>query len=200
MAVKTGLVHMQGHHVHGPKNTLIPWLMGFSWEKVQFMSRVCSGELLCPITLTNHHWYVSNPFQIPEIISATFATSEIPGTKFLHLNSVFINSQPWRLFIVKSHLLSTSNPATMCSLFMYILPQLCSTHTLFIPDLTPIAPPFSLTNAMPVDLYIRLPVLYDIFMFKYWLLVLSLTTQPHLDSPTNPSVPNFQKTLVTPEI
>src|SRR5882724_5621602 len=36
-----------------------------------------------------------------------------------------------------------------------------STHTLFIPNLTPIAPPFSPINAMPVDLYIRLLFLYN---------------------------------------
>ena len=29
MAVKTGLVHMQGHHVIWPKNTSIPGLMRF---------------------------------------------------------------------------------------------------------------------------------------------------------------------------
>src|SRR5882724_6934407 len=74
-------------------------------------------------------------------------------------------------FIVKSCLLFPSDPATMCFLFMYILPchifqshlvypQL---HTLRIPvtpDLAPIAPPFSLTNAIPADLYIRLLFMY----------------------------------------
>jgi len=41
-----------------------------------------------------------------------------------------------------------SNPATMCSLFMYICLDCVSTHILFIPNLTSITPPFSLTNAM----------------------------------------------------
>ena len=73
--------------------------------------------LLCPVTPTNHHWYFSDPFWIPEIISTTFATSKIPRTKFLCLNSVIINSWPWTLFIVKSHLLFSSDPACkpLCS-------------------------------------------------------------------------------------
>src|SRR5882724_3825126 len=54
-------------------------------------------------------------------------TSEIPRTRFPHLNSVVINPQPWTLFIVKSHLLSLSDPASMCSLFMYISPC-CVSH------------------------------------------------------------------------
>ena len=48
-------------------------------------------------------------------------TFEIPRTKFPCSNLVFINSWPWTYFIVKSHLLFSSDPATMCSLFMYIL-------------------------------------------------------------------------------
>ena len=127
-------------------------------------------------------------------------TSQIPRTKCLHSNSVIINFQPWTLFIVNSCLLFTSDPATMCSLFMYILPWLCSTHTLFIPNLTPITTPFSSTNAIPIDSYIRLLFLYDILMFKYqlwfschWLLNPILT--PH-----ETSVPDCRKTLVTPEI
>src|SRR5882724_515187 len=74
-------------------------------------------------------------------------------------------------FIVKSHLLFPSTPATMCSPFMYISPYpvfhshlvypllhtLCITIT---PNLAPIAPLFSPTNAIPADLYIRLPFMY----------------------------------------
>ena len=58
--------------------------------------------------------------------SSTSMTSEIPRTNFQCSNSAVTNSQPWTLFIVKYHLLFPSDPATMCSLFMYISPQLCS--------------------------------------------------------------------------
>jgi len=53
---------------------------------------------------------------------------------------------------------------------------------MFIPDLTPIAPLFSPTNSLPIDLYLRLLFLYNILMFEYQLWFLSLTTWPCLDS------------------
>ena len=39
----------------------------------------------------------------------------------------------------------------------------------YIPILAPIAPLISLTNAMTADSYIKLLILYDIFMFEYQL-------------------------------
>jgi len=129
--------------------------------------------------------------------SAAFTTSEIPRHQVLHSNSVVVDSQPWILFTVKSCLLISPNPATMCSPFMYISQLLCFCPHHVYPwphPLTPITPPFSLTNAMPIDPYIGLQFLYDIFIFKYQLWFLSLTTWPHLDSPMKPSVPNFWKT------
>ena len=120
---------------------------------------------------------VSSLFQIPRIIPAAFTTSKIPGNQVLCLNSVIINSQPWILFIVKSHILFSSDPLPPCAHYSCIFRIDCvSACILFIPDLTSIAPPFSLTNAMPVDSYIRHSHLYDMFMFKYQLLFLSLTT------------------------
>src|SRR5882724_7803285 len=67
-------------------------------------------------------------------LSHLYTTSKIPGTKFLHSNLVVINSQPWILYIVKSCLLSLSDPASMCSLFMYILPCCVSLSHLVYPQ------------------------------------------------------------------
>src|SRR5882724_6164848 len=50
------------------------------------------------------------------------------------LNSVIINSQPWILFTVKSCLLFSSDPATMCSPFMYISHLLCFCWHLVYPQ------------------------------------------------------------------
>ena len=51
-------------------------------------------------------------------------TSKIPGNQVPCLNLVINNSWTWTLFIVKSCLLF-SDPATMCSPFMYISHSLC---------------------------------------------------------------------------
>ena len=130
-------------------------------------------------------------------------TTEIPGTKFLCSNSVDINPWPWTLFIVKSCLSFSSDPATMCSSFMYILPCYVFTRILFIPVLTPIALLFSLTNAMTVTLYIKTLSLYDILMFKYrpWSLSHCLLN-PHLDPPWNlysglPGIPFHSRDLAS---
>jgi len=91
---------------------------GQSWSMT-----IYTRELLRPITLTNNYWQVSSPFWIPVTTFCHLCmTSKIPRTKFPCLNLVVINFWPWTLFIVKSHLLFLSDPASMCSLFMYSLP------------------------------------------------------------------------------
>ena len=67
--------------------------------------------------------------------STTFMTSKIPRHQVLHSNSVVVSSQPWILFTVKSHLLFSSDPATMCLPFMYISHLLCFCPHLVYPRL-----------------------------------------------------------------
>src|SRR5882724_1621006 len=86
-----------------------------------------------------------------------YMTSKIPRTKIPCLNSVVINSRPWTLFIVKSHLLSLSDDTSMCSLFMYILPCCVSCSHLVYTTLTTITLPTSLINAMITDLVYKTP-------------------------------------------
>src|SRR5882724_9431741 len=84
------------------------------------------------VTSCNTHKQLLTSFQ-PILDSSNHlchlhTTSEIPRTKFPHSNLVVINSQSWVLFIVKSCLLFLSNPASMCSLFMYTSPC-CVSHS-----------------------------------------------------------------------
>jgi len=105
--------------------------------------------VLCPIT----------PIPDSVILPTAFTTSKISKNQVPHSNSVIINSRP--CIIIYSKNLTSVSPLTLspCAHHSCIFRIYCvSACFLFIPDLTPIAPPFSLTKAIPVDSYIRLLV------------------------------------------
>jgi len=82
------------------------------------------------------------------------------------------------IFYSKGHTLVHSDPATICFLSCIFLPDYVSTCTLFIPDLAPIAPPFSWLMLYLFWLVYRLYFLYNILWDQFWFP--SLTTWPLL--------------------
>jgi len=89
------------------------------------------------VTSWNTHKQLLTSFQpIPDSsnhLCQPHMTSKIPRTKFPCSKLVVINFWPWTLSIVKSFLLFLSNPASLCSLFMYTLPCCVSCSHLFYP-------------------------------------------------------------------
>jgi len=83
----------------------------------------------------------------------------------------------------------------MCSPFMYISQLLCFHLHHVYPQphpLTPIAPPFSLTNAIPIDPYMTLVFVWYLHV-RISTLIPVIDYSTCLDSPMKPSVPNFRK-------
>jgi len=82
-----------------------------------------------------HYWEVSSPFRD----SRNHFCHLLQLLRFLEpsfcARTQYLSTPDPEHIYSKSHHLFTSDPATMCSLFMYILPWLFSTCTLFIPTL-----------------------------------------------------------------
>jgi len=140
----------------------------------------------------------SSPFRISV---TTLVTStqllRFPEPSFHAWTLVVINFQSWTLSIVKSHLLFLSDPASLCS-FIITLPCCVLLHTSVTPTLAPYC-----TSKNPwlmlwmLTQYMRLLILYDnVHVWISTLILLSLSTQPHLDS--QPLTLSFQTSRNNP--
>ena len=100
-----------------PLKNFVAWDNVGRYEVPAVRMKVMCCNVPCNFIISAHSGF-QYPFLPPDM------TSEIPRNQVPPSNSVIVN-QPWILFIVKSCLLFSSDPATMCSPFMYISPWLC---------------------------------------------------------------------------